>query len=447
MEKDKILENLAQVAKSKRAEKILVSLYRYHHCVTKFADSKITQNLEDDDISIYIKVIEGGHVGVAIANSLNKDALEAALADATAIALHSPAAPQKAFLSKKEDIKKIETYFERTANFTIGDREALVAQIFDDVKRSGFEASGTLLTGKEEMAVVDSQGKALYQPFTISFLKVIAQKGGQTGFASALTRDIAKLPTSEITNAAIRKALLNKAQKEIGLGKYDCILEPEAVAELLEWLGYIGFGAKRFAEHTSFLSGRIEQKIMGTNVTIYDDGLKSSGLAMPFDFEGTPRKKVMLIERGAAKGIVYDAAYGHLYKKGSTGHALTPDSTEGPMPMHLAMAGGGATLDGMISSLKKGILISRFHYVNGFLDPKEALMTGLTRDGTFLIQNGRIKCALVNLRFTDSILEAFNRIAMISKGRSLIGDPTSDSGAILAPTILIRKFTFTGKTA
>ncbi|MFH1407378.1 MAG: TldD/PmbA family protein, partial [Candidatus Omnitrophota bacterium] len=445
LEKEKIINALTPIAKSKKGDALAVSFSRYHHCVSKFANSRITQNLEDDDITIYIKVIDSGRTGVASTNSLGKNELQRTLEGAASIARFSPKTPQKAVLPKLKDIKikEIKTYFPYTADFAINNRRALMQEIFKNIKSAGFEPSGTILTGTEEMAVLGSDGKFLYQPFSIASLKLIAQKDAQVGFASALSRDITSFDLRNLTSFACEKAKLNNRQKEIEPGKYDCILEPEAVAEIIDWLGYIGFGAKSFAEHTSFLSGRIEQKIMQDNITIYDDGLDENGLAMPFDFEGMPRQKVTLIERGIAKGLVYDTEYGSIYKKPSTGHALTPDSTDGPLPMNLAMAAGDATLDEMISSLKKGILISRFHYVNGFLNPREALMTGLTRDGTFLIRQGKIKCALGNLRFTESILGALNRAAMISKERKLIGDPNSDVGATLVPAILVRDFTFT----
>ncbi len=185
---------------------------------------------------------------------------------------------------------------------------------------------------------------------------------------------------------------------------------------------------------------------MSNKITILDDGLNPQTIIYPFDFEGTPKRKVMLIENGVAKGVVYDSHYGSLYKKGSTGHALPPDEVEGPLPLNLIMEPGDSSIEDMRRSIKRGIAITRFHYINGLLKPTQALMTGLTRDGTFLIEDGKIKKPLKNLRFTESILRAFSHVASISKERKLVGDPTQEMGTSYVPALLIKDFTFTGIT-
>jgi predicted Zn-dependent protease len=216
------------------------------------------------------------------------------------------------------------------------------------------------------------------------------------------------------------------------------------VAEILEWMGFIGFGAKSFYEKTGFTSGNIGQKIMGDNITITDDGLNPQGMAIPFDFEGSPREKVMLIDKGVCQGFVTDTHYASIYNKNSTGHALPPDETEGPFPLNLTIEPGDKTREEMIKTISRGILITRFHYVNGFLDPHHALMTGLTRDGTFLIEGGKITKALKGMRFTQPILKALSQVKAVSSDRRLVGDPSSYIGAVLVPSLLINNFTFTG---
>ena len=238
-----------------------------------------------------------------------------------------------------------------------------------------------------------------------------------------------------------------QAPRPLPLGKYRVLLEPEAVAELLTWLGYLGFGAKQFAEHTSFLCGRMGDAITGSAITITDDALEPSTLVQPFDFEGVPKRRVPLIERGVATGLVYDTQYGRVYDTPSTGHASSPDATEGPSPSHLCMAPGEATYDTMVRALDRGLIVTRFHYVNGFLDPRNTLMTGLTRDGTFLVERGKIVAPVGNLRFTERILAAFGRTVMLSRDRRLIADPAQDVGGFVAPAMLIDGFTFTGRSA
>jgi len=447
LKKQRILESLHEVAKTRSFDRILVSYHGSNTWVTKFANQRISQNLKEENAEIFIKVINKNRVGVSATNTLHKDDLQKALLHAVNISKVAPENPALTKFAKPAAPKKIKTYFEETLKFSLLDKAEMIKDAFDRTAKRKLTLSGTIITSVDEMAVVSSDGIKTYQPFSAMSCKFIPTDGKNTGFASALSRDINKIDFDGTLERAIEKCLQNKNQEDLELGKYDCILEPDAVAEILEWLGYIGFGAKRVMDHTSFLTANLGRKIMGENITIYDDGLNPDGFALPFDYEGNPRKKIALIEKGVAKDFVLDNHYGYLYKKGSSGHGLSPGEIEGPLPLNLSMEKGDKTLDEMKKSLKKGILITRFHYVNGFLNPHEALMTGLTRDGTFLIENGKIKKALKNLRFTQSILEAFSKVVSISKERKLVGDPAQNIGACLCPALLIKDFKFTGKTS
>ena len=230
------------------------------------------------------------------------------------------------------------------------------------------------------------------------------------------------------------------------LGTYEVILEPEAVAELMEWLGSIAFGAKSVEKRTSFLAGRMGEQVMDRRVTILDHGNEPRSLRLPFDFEGTPKQQVLLIDRGQAAGIVYDAAYGQRFGHPSTGHGMSADDVEGPMPLHLAMLPGTTSTAQMVRACSRGLLIPRFHYVNGLLNPREALMTGLTREGTFLIEDGKLVAPVTTLRFTQSIVEALRHVAGISKERRLVADPSAGLGCALMPTVHLKRFHFTGRS-
>src|SRR3989338_8135438 len=149
---------------------------------------------------------------------------------------------------------------------------------------------------------------------------------------------------------------------------------------------------------------------------------------------------------GKAAGIVYDTKYGARFGHPSTGHGMSPDETEGPLPLHLAMALGQIRLSEMIRRCKRGLLIPRFHYVNGLLNPREALMTGLTREGTFLVEDGKLAAPVTTLRFTQSIVEAFRHVVDISKERRLVADPSAGLGCALMPTVHLKRFHFTGRS-
>lgn len=188
------------------------------------------------------------------------------------------------------------------------------------------------------------------------------------------------------------------------------------------------------------MSGKLGEKVTGDNITIWDDGLDPSGCPMPFDFEGIPKKKVMLIENGVARGVVYDSLTAAKEGTEPTGHSLGEMAFIPSLPINLFMAGGNVSVEDMIASTKKGILVTRFHYVN-VVHPVKSLITGMTRDGTFLIEDGKIVRGVKNLRFTESVLGAFSRVDALSSQKVMTGLLT-----VVCPAIRVRGFTFTGAT-
>jgi predicted Zn-dependent protease len=244
---------------------------------------------------------------------------------------------------------------------------------------------------------------------------------------------------------AVNKALRSRNPTDIEPGAYTVILEEEAVADMVFYLSYMGLGALSVQEGRSFMSGRFGEKITGDNITIWDDGHDSRGLMFPFDYEGVPKQRVTLIENGVAKGVVYDSfTAGREGNKTSTGHGLPAPNTFGPIPANLFLAPGQATKEEMLASTERGIWVTRFHYTNP-VHPVQTVLTGMTRDGTFLIENGQITRPLKNLRFTQSILEAFSQVEMLGSELKLLrGD--WDGFATCAPVVKIRGFQFTGTT-
>jgi predicted Zn-dependent protease len=211
---------------------------------------------------------------------------------------------------------------------------------------------------------------------------------------------------------------------------------------MIEMLAYMGLGAKAFQEGRSFMSGKLGQPITGQAVTIVDNVYDRRVRGMPFDFEGVPRKRVKLIDRGTAAGVVYDSYLAGREKgrKASTGHALPPTyASYGAMPACAVMAGGTESLRGLVQSTERGLLVTRFHYVN-IAERMKAVLTGMTRDGTFWIERGKVTHPVRNLRFTESVLEAFARLGGLTRMRRLT------EGDVLCPAVKVRGFRFTGTT-
>jgi len=190
------------------------------------------------------------------------------------------------------------------------------------------------------------------------------------------------------------------------------------------------------------MNGRLGEQIVGENVTLWDDGLDPAGVPMPFDFEGVPKRRVTFFDRGIARDVVYDSFTAGREGKQSTGHALPAPNSYGPMPLHLFLGAGDSDQAGLLAGIDRGLWVTRFHYVN-VVQPTKAILTGMTRDGTFLIENGQITRPVHNLRFTQSVLDALSDIQAIGREPMMLQD---EVGGTHVPALRIGRFSFTSAT-
>jgi len=444
--RDATLATLERLLKQSPADATSLALVTSTQHTVRFAFERVHQDLFQDTATLYVKVALNGRIGVTVMHTGDMALWRTALTQACALARLAPKHRGSLRFPTAQPIPHAMTYFPQTAAFTPPQYLERVQHLMQLASGCGAHLAGSLLLGTETRSVVNSTGVACVQPATVMALKLVAVGPTCSGYASHVVRNADAMDWEGMLERALKKCLTRQQPRAIRLGRYRVLLAPEAVAELLTWLGYLGLGAKQFAERTSFLCGRMGERITGSAITLSDDGTDPTNLAMPFDFEGVPKQRVMLIEQGVARGLVYDTHYAHLYDTHSTGHAPSPDATEGPLPSHLFLAPGEATHETMLRALDRGLLITRFHYVNGFLDPRNTMMTGLTRDGTFLIEDGRLVAPVKTLRFTDRILEAFARTELISRDRQLVADPAQDDGGIVCPSLLLGGLAFTGQS-
>ncbi len=445
--KDKLFTLFEKVANSSKADQTEIVYIGGQSGLTRFANSTIHQNVNEDNNRIYIRVVKGKKIGVATTNSPVLNDLKAALKNAMMIAKFQKDNEHFPGLPGPENYAQINTYFDSTAKFAPKDRAKYIKKVFIRANRRKFTTAGSFSTGDGEIAVFNSAGVRCYQQLTSANLQVIAMSENSSGYGVALSRKVEDIDPVATADLAVEKAFRAKNPKPLGAGEYEVLLEPAAVAALFEWVNYIGFGSKAFMEKTSFLSENIGRKIMDDGVTIYDDAVDTSAMAMPFDFEGVPKKKVMIVENGVGKGVVYDRTSAHREGKVSTGHGLTADEQgQGAIPLNIFVAPGTKTRENMLASIQKGILVTRFHYINGYIDTPRAVLTGMTRDGTYLIENGKIKHGIKNLRFTDSILRCFSTVKGISQDVNLIPSWWDSVGCMSAPAVHLGSFKFTGTT-
>ncbi len=263
-----------------------------------------------------------------------------------------------------------------------------------------------------------------------------------SGYAERTGVDATKVDVGAAGREAIEKTLRSRNPVHLDPGDYTTVLEPYAVGTMIDYLSFIGLGALSVQEGRSFMNGRFGEQIVGENVTLWDDGLDPAGVPVPFDFEGVPKQRVVFFERGIAKGIVYDSFTAGREGRQSTGHALPAPNSYGPVPLNLFLAPGDADRAALLRGIERGLWVTRFHYVN-VVHPTKAILTGMTRDGTFLIENGEISRPVHNLRFTQSVLEALCQVEAIGRDPMMLQD---EVGGTRVPALRIGCFSFTSAT-
>jgi predicted Zn-dependent protease len=283
----------------------------------------------------------------------------------------------------------------------------------DAARRAGVTAAGALK--RRCRVVVANSGVFAYQLQTTAELTTTMMSPTSSGHAETLAVDVGEIDGPATAAEAIDKCLRSVDPVSLEPGQYEVILEEYAVADILDFLAYLSLGAQAYQEKRSFISGHLGERLMGENVSIWDDGLSPNTVANPFDFEGVPRRRVDFIIDGVAKDVVYDSYYGGKEGKESTGHALPAGATFGPVPSNMFLKAGDATKEQMLASVEKGIWVSRFWYTRP-VHPLKVIVTGMTRDGTFLIEKGKITAPIKNFAY-HGYVDA-ERCEMIGRERS-----------------------------
>ncbi|MBI4729099.1 MAG: TldD/PmbA family protein [Acidobacteria bacterium] len=437
------LADAAAAALSGGADGLLATIFHTWGGLTRFADSQVHQNTWQEDVETrVVAVVDDRRVGCANTHSLGHDAVGRAAADAVAIARAAPPDPDFPGLAPPATPAEKDAYDEATAAAPPSERTAAVARVLA-VLPPGIGAAGFVETGGTEVLLASTTGLRVYARSTSASMSVLASAEDSSGFAEVAERRLSDLDPEALAGRAARKAELGRDPRPIEAGEYTVVLEPAATATLIQFLAFLGFGAKAYLEGRSFLSGRLGDTVCSDLVTITDDALAADALGLPFDFEGTPARRVPIIERGVARDVVWDRTTAAKAGRSSTGHALPPPNPEGPLPLNIRMEPGDTPVEQLIASTARGLLVTRFHYSN-VVSEKETVLTGMTRDGTFAIEDGRLAHGVRNLRYTQNALAALGAV-------EAVGDRTEIStelffGGSRAPALKIARFNFSSAT-
>jgi predicted Zn-dependent protease len=412
--------------------------------LTRFANSEIHQNVAETNESMNLRVAIGRRVGVAASNRLDGEGLRRLAETAVAIARNSAELEDWAGLPEPTPtaIPDIPAgWSDATAGSTPELRASGVRAVIAEADAVGVRAFGSFSTSAESLAVANSKGiRAQQRRTTAQLLTVMMDANGGSGYAEAAGVDATTIDAAAIGREAAAKARATANPVSIDPGDWPVVLEEYAVVDLLSTLAYVGFSALAVLEERSFAE---PGKVIGSElVTIVDDATEPGAMPMAFDYEGVAKQRVVLVERGVCRDVVWDAQTAARGGRTSTGHGLPAPNPYGPFPLNMVMSPGTASRDELIGGLEHGLLVTRFHYTNP-VHPKLAIVTGMTRDGTFLVEGGKIVGPVRNLRFTQSYLAALAGTSAVGRDRRTL---RGDFGGVLVPAVRIDGWTFTGAT-
>ena len=413
--------------------------------LTRFANSEIHQNVAETNVSVSLRFVAGRRIAVAGSGRTDEEGLKALVRRAAAIARTCEELEDWGGLPVPDGdgtVPRLDVAYARaTAEASPELRAEAVRAVIAAADDQGVLAYGAFSTSTEQIAVASSTGiRAEQERTTSQLLTVSMSPDGGTGYAEAAATDCSTIDAAAIGRESAAKARATENAISLPAGDYPVVLEEYAVLDITDMLGFLGFSALAVQEERSFFEPG--KRIGPEMVSIVDDAADPAGLPMAFDYEGIRKQRVVMVEQGICREVVYDAQTAARAGRRSTGHGLPAPNSYGPFPLNTIMAAGSTPRDDLIAGLDRGLLVTRFHYTNP-VHPKLAIVTGMTRDGTFLVEGGKIVGPVRNLRYTQSYLDALAGVSAVSRERKTL---RGFLGSGVVPALRIDAWTFTGTT-
>jgi predicted Zn-dependent protease len=344
-------------------------------------------------------------------------------------------------------------YFKQTARITPEQRATAVGKMVGVARNHRLTAAGIFATSESVEGIFNSRGLGVWHTQTSSDISITMLAGNSSGWQKSNAPNVEELDPLLLAQTAARKAMDSSDPREIPPGKYTVILEPAAVLDMVGFMFY-DFGGLSILDQRSFLNNRVGKKIFGDNITIGDDVSHSLQSGSPFDGEGVSRHRMPLVQGGIVKRLVYARATAEKMKKSEyknmvgpiepTGHGFPLPNEMGEAPMNIVFAEprDPRTVDQMVASTERGILVTRLWYIRE-VDPYEKILTGMTRDGTFLVQDGKLRHGVLNFRFNESLIHMLSNVEQMGKPVRASGEESFD---MVVPPMKIKDFNFTEVT-
>jgi predicted Zn-dependent protease len=437
----RIIDAGLRLAKSAGAEETEVHVDEVADALTRFANNGIHQNVAEHGLTVSIRTASEGRTARATTNRTDEDALRTAIEASLSLAHSQPKDPRLLPMPGKQRYGRVKRFVKATAAFDPKDRARAVRRACDLAVKKGQVAAGIFSTGQSQTAVGNSRGLfAAYQE-THSQFSITMQEDPAASWAKANSADVRAFDPRKLAARASEKAHLAVNAKELAPGRYTVILEPAAVLDLVGFLFY-DFAATAVEDKRSCLNERMGKQLFGENVSITDDVFHPLQQGAPFDGEGWPRQKVLLVDRGVPKNLVYSRAAAKAAGKKPTGHGFALPNEFGEAPMNLVFGGGDSPVEKMVASTDRGLLVTRLWYIRE-VDPYEKVMTGMTRDGLFVVENGRVTGAARNFRFNQSLIEMLKNVELMGPAVRATGEEAFE---MVVPAMKVRDFHFSEVT-
>jgi predicted Zn-dependent protease len=429
------------VFKFSDADETEVEIGMVSDALTRFANNTIHQNVAEQMLTISVRTVLDGRTARATTNKTDDDSLRRVVEIAKSLARSQPRNPELLPMPGPQKYTKVARYFENTAYATPADRARAVARVTEMTGKNKQTAAGIFSTGAIQSAIANTNGLFASHRQTRAEFSITVLESDSSGWAKSNSPDIDQIDPAAMARSASEKSAASRKPKEVPPGRWTVILEPSAVLDLVGFLFY-DFAGTALDDQRSCFTKRMGKRIMGENITLHDDAYHPLQSGAPYDGEGIPRQKILLVDKGVPCNLVYSRATAKKMKARPTGHGFSLPNDLGESPMNLVFNGGKLSVDEMVRSTERGILVTRLWYIRN-VDPYEKVLTGMTRDGTFLVQDGRIASGIRNFRFNQSVLEMLSNVEMMGPAVRAAGE---ESFEMVVPSMKVRNFHFSEVT-
>ena len=459
LNRDQVQSIFDRVRKHSQADETELLIHGGRSALTRFANNTIHQNVAEEGYVVSIRAALDGKTARATTNKLDDESLKRAAESAFTLARMQERDPDLLPMPSSGDVHQsrawVSRHFGETAAVTPEDRAQAVEKMVRIAKKYKQTSAGIFATSEQVEALINSKGLSQFYEQTSSEISVTVLGSDSSGWQKANSPSVMNLNPEELAETATRKSLESAAPKELAPGKYTVVLEPAAVLDLVGFM-FFDFGGAALLEQRSFLNERLKTQLFGTNINIVDDVYHPLQSGAPFDGEGIPRQRVPLVQNGVPEKLVYARSTAHRIshsewaeKLGSvapTGHGFPLPNEIGDAPMNIVFEGPAQEeekkVEQMIQSTEKGVLVTRLWYIRE-VDPYEKILTGMTRDGTFLIENGKLRYGIRNFRFNQSLIDMLKSVEQMGRPVRASGEESFD---MVVPPMKVRDFNFTEVT-